>query len=383
MTVFHVFNAIRRHKVSTVLSVGNHENNFGLLRLVNHADRLRFYGEISRKLSEWSARSNRLTAANHKLSANTIFENENRILVLDTIQLLAIAVLAFMISKRSSEAPALAVAGAYMIFHLINQMFMMLPKLAVAFEVKAVGRAIMGESSDILEELEAGAHLATPAVKQARAQVHFKDFSLPYGCMFAEAERLDRFLDGKQVVRIMGESGYGKTTLLRCILGIQKPAAGTVTVFGADPAALSLKERYRIFSYADQGIHLVPGTLRTNLCMFDTGSRSDRSIWSALEKVQLLERVQKLPLGLDTSISNARRDFSTGERQRLALAQCISKRSAILILDEALSGTSAELETKIFSDICPLFKQVYFTSHRMHMADCADTIIKLDAPRAR
>ena len=80
---------------------------------------------------------------------------------------------------------------------------------------------------------------------------------------------------------------------------------------------------------------------------------------------------------LDTLVSDGGTNFSTGERQRIALAQCLAKGSSVLVLDEAMSGLTEQMEGEIFRNIIPLFGQVYFVSHREQMGKISDAVIRL------
>ena len=145
----------------------------------------------------------------------------------------------------------------------------------------------------------------------------------------------------------------------------------------ADPVSFSQDERRRIFSYIDQNTQLLPGTIRDNLSVYSSIGNSDRSLWEILERVQLQDMVKSLPMELDTLVSDGGTNFSTGERQRIALAQCLAKGSSVLVLDEAMSGLTEQMEGEIFRNIIPLFGQVYFVSHREQMGKISDAVIRL------
>ena len=147
-------------------------------------------------------------------------------------------------------------------------------------------------------------------------------------------------------VALVGHTGAGKTTVVRLLLRLDDPTRGRILLDGVDlrdwdPAVLR-----RAFATVPQDVVLFSTTLRENLRLWDE-SISDAQIWEALERVQMAERVRRLPKQLDTMLAERGINFSAGERQLLAMARALLRDPAVLFLDEALSSVDPETERRL------------------------------------
>lgn len=379
--LFQLWFQLKAHNQQRQIAVQDAESDNYLYRILHSVTRLKFYGTIKQELDRWQDRQGKVIRARMRHSNSVTLGREIAPLASDLAQLLTFLLLSLMIAKLAKDSPAITVATAFITIHLVTQIHRAMPRVLAAFLLKGAIKMDLAAANDLLEEADEVRALNVPSVTRASASLECHRLRLPHGCRFKDQESLTIRFDGASVVQIGGDSGAGKTTFLSCMLGLQAPEAGSIEVFGVDPMRLTKNERRRIFSYLDQNVQLLPGTVRDNLKLFSLESAGDRSLWDALERVMLLDRVRALPLGLDTPIADARRNFSTGERQRMALAQCIAKQSSILILDEAMSGLPKEMEQTVFRNIQPLFEQIFFVSHREHMHGFAETLIELETRR--
>lgn len=339
---------------------------------------LNFFGATNNALQDWEYRMRQVTSLHARVSASDSLVAEMTSLLKDLAQLLAVIALTLIVSFSLRGGPELTISGAFIMMHLVSQVYVILPALTSSISQRVVAESAFEEAREVLAEISRQTALQKPRVTSIDTSVSLSKLRLPNGCRFVDGPQLSLNIVGSQVVSIQGESGTGKTTLLNCILGIIPPETGSVSVFGVNPILLSSAERYRIFAYSNQELQLLPGTIRDNILIYGSKGASDRKLWDALERVKLLETIDALPLGLDTPISDARSNFSTGEKQQMALAQCIIKKSSILVLDEAMSGLPVEVELEIFQNIRPLFDQIYRVSHRMNAQINADVVIALE-----
>ena len=152
-------------------------------------------------------------------------------------------------------------------------------------------------------------------------------------------------------VAITGQSGIGKSTLLKLMLGIYPPTAGTLTAAGAD-MPLSRATR-RLFAYVPQGNLLFSGTLRENL-LITRPEATDAEIAHALYVSALEEVVEQLPQGLETVLGENAAGLSEGQAQRLSIARAILSGAPVLMLDEVTSSLDAETERVVLQRIAAL-----------------------------
>ena len=189
----------------------------------------------------------------------------------------------------------------------------------------------------------------------------FKDFS----CTFPAGE----------MSVIAGPTGVGKSTLIRLVLGLLKPAAGSVLVDG-HPAGSALRGN---FMYIPQGNSLLSGTIRSNL-LLAAPKATEAQLLEALETAQA-GFVRELPKGLDTPCGEIGSGLSEGQAQRIAIARALLRPGGILILDESTSALDPETEKKLLDTLHKLYhgrKTLLFISHREATLRYADNVITLE-----
>lgn len=149
---------------------------------------------------------------------------------------------------------------------------------------------------------------------------------------------------------IVGASGIGKSTLLKLLLGMYTPTAGTLTIRTATGAVPLSRATRALFSYAPQGNLLLSGTLRENL-LLSRPNASEAEIQRALYVSAMDTYVSTLPDGLDTVIGENAAGLSEGQAQRLSLTRAILRDAPILLLDEVTSALDAKTEAVVLERI--------------------------------
>lgn len=164
---------------------------------------------------------------------------------------------------------------------------------------------------------------------------------------------------------IAGQSGRGKTTLLRLIAGELELQQGRLAIEGSSASKIA---------YLPQRVQIIRSTLRHNLDF--NGQRTDQEILSALSKVELSEWVKSLPNQLDTWIGPGEWEPSGGELKRIGLARLLLKEADILLLDEPFAGMDAELQSNIVNTLRDLWQQklVLLVSHDLEQRDSNDPV---------
>ncbi len=146
---------------------------------------------------------------------------------------------------------------------------------------------------------------------------------------------------------VMGETGAGKTTLIRLLLALIRPSAGRVTLYGsrqATAATMTAGHRCNI-SYVPQGNTLFSGTIRDNL-LLGNDMATDEQMAAALHSA-CADFVFQLPEGLDTVCAEQGGGLSEGQAQRLAIARALLRPAPIIILDEATSALDTDTEREL------------------------------------
>jgi ABC-type multidrug transport system fused ATPase/permease subunit len=185
------------------------------------------------------------------------------------------------------------------------------------------------------------------------------------------------FTPGSMTV-IMGPTGSGKSTLSRLVLGLLKPASGSIEVYGPEgafPAGPAVRGN---FLYVPQGNSLLSGTIRENL-LLARADASEEQLRTALHTA-VADFVWDLPEGLDTLCGEAGSGLSEGQCQRIAIARALLRDGGALILDEATSALDAETEAALLDRLYSRFhgnKTLLFISHRDAISARADAILRI------
>lgn len=178
------------------------------------------------------------------------------------------------------------------------------------------------------------------------------------------------------ITAVMGETGAGKTTLIRLLLALVRPTSGRVTAIGADGSESELQRATRsLFTYVPQGNTLISGTLRDNLLM----ACPEATEAEMLEALHLADAdfVMDKATGLDTPCGEMGGGFSEGQAQRFAIARALLRRRPILLLDEATSALDAATEQRVLRRIVearPGVTIIVVTHRPEVLRYCTDTI---------
>ena len=176
---------------------------------------------------------------------------------------------------------------------------------------------------------------------------------------------------------VLGETGAGKTTLVRMILGLVAPQHGTVEIYN-DRKHRVLSPRLRCnFVYVPQGNTLMSGTIRENLRLGKLDA-TDGEMEEALKK-SCAEFVMDLPEGLDTVCSESGGGLSEGQAQRIAIARALLRDRSIMLFDEATSALDPETERQLLQNILAAHdKTVIFITHRPAVVDYCDQTLTIE-----
>jgi len=176
---------------------------------------------------------------------------------------------------------------------------------------------------------------------------------------------------------LMGETGIGKTTLFRLMLGFISPNSGTITLYGTDNSIPAGAETRPDFVFVPQGNTLMSGTIRFNLQIADPDA-SDEQLIEALHTA-CADFVQELPDGLDTLLGERGSGLSEGQAQRIAIARGLLRPGSILLLDEISSSLDPETETELYRRLFQAYpgKTMIFITHRTAVTTLCDSVLTL------
>ncbi len=176
---------------------------------------------------------------------------------------------------------------------------------------------------------------------------------------------------------ILGETGAGKTTLIRLMLALLRPQEGSIGLYHTEADEQTMNPRMRCnFVYVPQGNTLMSGTIRDNLLM-GCRTATDDDMYRALHQA-CADFVAQLPDGLDTRCSEAGAGLSEGQAQRIAIARALLRNRPIMLFDEATSALDTDTERQLLDNILgSRHHTVIFITHRPAVVDYCDGVLRL------
>jgi ABC-type multidrug transport system fused ATPase/permease subunit len=170
-------------------------------------------------------------------------------------------------------------------------------------------------------------------------------------------------LNQSELMHLKGDSGKGKTTCLKLILGLMKPQNGSISILNGNTEIRVTHETRSFFSYVPQENFILSGTIKENLNLYQT--YDDDKLFEVLKICALYDEIKTLPDGLNTHLGERGKGLSEGQIQRLAIARALLKDAPVLLLDEITSALDQKTEEKILKQIKEMTdKAVILVSHR-------------------
>lgn len=176
---------------------------------------------------------------------------------------------------------------------------------------------------------------------------------------------------------LLGETGAGKTTIVRMILALLKPKSGAITIYNNKvEEQLSPLLRCNLV-YVPQGNTLMSGTIRDNL-LLGKPDATEKEMKEALKK-SCAEFVMQLPDGIDTICTEKGGGLSEGQAQRIAIARALLRNRPIMIFDESTSALDPETERQLLANILSKKdKTIIFVTHRPAVVEYCDQTLKIN-----
>lgn len=210
--------------------------------------------------------------------------------------------------------------------------------------------------------------------EQITGDIQFKDVQFQYGDIPILKGVSFNIRPGMSIA-LVGESGGGKSTIIKLLLGLLKKKSGSLMIDGVDIDDIALDSLYDHISYISQESPIFDASIRENI-VFDN-LVSDEKINRVLSLVNLKNKVDSLSDGLDTLVGERGVLLSGGERQRLAVARIIMQNRKVLIMDEPVSALDTINEEMIMKQIVNLFrdKVVIIVAHHLKYLQNVDQIV--------
>ena len=179
-----------------------------------------------------------------------------------------------------------------------------------------------------------------------------------------------------EYVAIVGETGCGKSTLIRILLGFEKPRKGSVFYDGRDISSLDLRSLRRHIGVVIQNGKLMMGSIFENITISAPWLGRDDA-WEAAEAAGIAQDIREMPMGMMTMISEGQGGISGGQKQRLLIARALASKPKVLMFDEATSALDNMTQKKVTEAITSYNCTRIVIAHRLSTIQSCDRILLL------
>ena len=215
-------------------------------------------------------------------------------------------------------------------------------------------------------------------LKGIKGDIVMKDISFKYednGPLILN--KLSLNIKEGEYLAIVGQTGCGKSTLVRLLLGFEEPLEGDITVDGINIKDIDLTSLRRSIGTVMQNGTLFHADIFSNIIISSPGLKEEDA-WAAAEIANIADDIREMPMGMKTVISEGQGGISGGQKQRIMIARAIVHKPKILIFDEATSALDNKTQKSISESINRLNCTRIVIAHRLSTIKNADRIIMLE-----
>ncbi|MFD9498848.1 ABC transporter ATP-binding protein [Streptomyces sp. NPDC060035] len=305
------------------------------------------------------------------------------------VQLLAsVAAAAVLIVGAGRVDNATLTTGALVAYLLyIDLFFAPVQQLSQVFDGYQQATVSLGRIQELLQEPTSTAdHDAPRDVSSLRGEIAFEDVSFTYGAPGGEKEEaltgIDLRIPAGQTVAFVGETGAGKSTLVKLVARFYDPTSGRVTADGTDLRALDMTAYRHRLGVVPQEAYLFAGTVRDAIA-YGLPDATDAQVEAAARGVGAHDMIATLEDGYLHEVAERGRNLSAGQRQLIALARAELVDPDILLLDEATASLDLASEALVnqATDRLTGRRTTLVVAHRLTTAARADRVVVMDHGR--
>lgn len=304
---------------------------------------------------------------------------------LELISMLSIGIVALELAIQMIIYQNISFFPAFFILILVPEFFTSLKELGLTFHN---GRASMGATKKVLEEFEEQDSLIVWGAQEIPEQgnpptIKLDHVGYTYPDEGFQLQPITATFLPKQKIAIVGASGTGKSTLLHLLAGMITPDNGSIKLNNMELTAYTEASWLKQISYISQHPYMFSGTMYENISMGITEAVDEDAVYEAAKLAGLVPLITSLEKGLQTSIGEAGRGLSSGEKQRVSIARAFLKKPKIVLLDEPTRGLDLATEGILQQSIEKLSEMatVITVAHRLHTIQNADQILYLEKGR--
>ena len=285
------------------------------------------------------------------------------VLILNAIVVACVMLLSASGSPRVLTLFGMPAGTAVAVMNYISQIFT--PVESLGMEIQTIQSAVAGirrineflsieelpEREELLErgefskkeQIPEGNRFPEQRKENGEAFVEFRNVTFGYDERKILKQLSFQVKQGERVT-LMGRTGAGKSTILKLLLGLYEPQEGEVRIQGIAASNIPDGDKRRIFGYVEQSFHMVPGSVKDQITLFDPVI-TDQAVKNVASLTGLQDTIEALPDGYDTICTPEL--FSQGQWQLLSIARAAVASPRLLLLDEITANLDAETEKEV------------------------------------
>lgn len=285
------------------------------------------------------------------------------VLILNAIVVACVMLLSASGSPRVLTLSGMSAGTAVAVMNYISQIFT--PVESLGMEIQTIQSAVAGirrideffsleelpEREELLErgefskkeQIPEGNRFPEKRKENGEAFVEFRNVTFGYDKRKILKQLSFQVKQGERVT-LMGRTGAGKSTILKLLLGLYEPQEGEVRIQGIAASNIPDGDKRRIFGYVEQSFHMVPGSVKDQITLFDPVI-TDQAVKNVASLTGLQDTIEALPDGYDTICTPEL--FSQGQWQLLSIARAAVASPRLLLLDEITANLDAETEKEV------------------------------------
>ena len=266
-----------------------------------------------------------------------------------------------------------------------RQLYSPLRSLSKLMLLASTGSSAAERIQEVLDEPVEDRPTTTRGYRSAtgmRGDVAYHGIAFGYDAGRPVLTDIDLEVPSGKRIALVGLSGSGKTTMVRLLPRFYEPWAGTITVDGSDIRNYRRDDLRRNIGIVLQDSILFEGTIRENIVL-DRRGVPEAKLIAAAKQACIHDTIVNMPDGYESRVRELGKNFSSGQRQRIAIARAILRDAPILILDEPTANLDVEAEAEVMRAVEGLTagRTVIVISHRLSTLGRVDEIAVLEAGR--
>ncbi|MDX2239076.1 MAG: peptidase domain-containing ABC transporter [Leptolyngbyaceae cyanobacterium bins.302] len=220
---------------------------------------------------------------------------------------------------------------------------------------------------------------AKPQLPEIQGHVQYHEVSFAFQPGQPQLSQLNLEVQPGEFIGVVGQSGSGKSTMVKLLPRLYLPQAGHICIDGYDIGKISLSSLRQQIGIVPQDVLLFEGTIRDNIALFE--NLSDETVMEAATIAEAHDFIMQLPDGYATRVGERGSSLSGGQRQRIAIARVVARNPQLLIFDEATSALDYETERRVCNNLMQRFhdRTCFFITHRLNTIANADRILVMQS----